>query len=169
MLRVEVQSCKWQCLLCKITFSTKFCYALHCKNVHGKSLESSEIEASGIIENRPQERLKDEEKPIESERLMEESSNADDEESRKGAGKETEKDDAKRGIMCEVCKRKFSSMERLKGHKDLHSLDTKGHKYSLRVSKTKRGRRGRRKKMESNLTEEGKDEITHEGINELMH
>ena len=148
MLRVKVQSCKWECLLCSRTFSTKFCYVLHCKNVHGKCHEDSLIDSSCIIENRPRQKSTDIENRSDGSNVV-----STEGECISLGGKpisKTEKDENgkdKNGIenimSCEVCKKTFSSGERLNSHRTLHDVTTSSKSTRSNAGKVSKGRRGR--------------------------
>jgi len=156
MLRVKVQSCKWECLLCSRTFSTKFCYALHCKNVHGKIHEDGIIDASCIIENRPPEvsveHVTNENQIDSTDNLV---LNIQHLPSTDQIDGKVDKDEAENMTVCEICKKTFSSVERLNGHKTLHAVP-KSHKSTKSDAgrKTSKGKRGRPSRNKENPCED---------------
>ena len=115
---MKVQRCRWECLLCKRSFSTKFCYTLHCKNVHEKGLDESLVEATDIGENRPQKSLINDFGKLQKRIAGAAVDHGRDDESN---GSKSEK---KEGQTCDICNKKFSSIERLNGHKRLHYIQT---------------------------------------------
>ena len=159
MLRVKVQSCKWECLLCSRSFSTKFCYALHCKNVHGKSHEDSIIDDTCIIENRPQEQSKDlEDHKDKNQKDSTECDNIALDGKHVPAIEQNGKEEGKgESIMaCEVCKKPFSNSERLNSHRTLHTAPPPNRVTRSSAGKaSKRKREGQRQRQNQTRIHEG--------------
>ena len=156
MLRVKVQSCKWECLLCSRSFSTKFCYALHCKNVHGKSHEDSIIDASCIIENRPQEQSKDiENHKDETQNGSTESENIALDGEHISAIEQNGKEEgqSESTMACEVCKKPFSNSERLNSHRTLHTAPSPNRVTRSSAGKALKRKRGGQKRNQTRIHE----------------
>ena len=152
MLRVKVQSCKWECLLCARTFSTKFCYVLHCKNVHGKSHEDSSVEVTSIVQTRPQESSNNVENNAEQTQSLTACEEAGVDEAGSTRADEDEIEKCKRGaeksIECDICKKTFSNVVRLNGHKNLHAVPVSKiakRSHSSRISNGKENKKKRKK------------------------
>ena len=155
MLRVKVQSCKLECLLCSRTFSTKFCYSLHCKNVHGNTHEDGIIDASCIIESRPPqvavEHARNKSQFGSTDNLVLNVQHLPSTDQIDGKG---EQDGPENMTVCEICKKTFSSVERLDSHKTLHAVP-KSHKSTKSDTwrKTLKGKRKRPNRRKQNPCE----------------
>ena len=109
MLRVKVQSCKWECLLCLRTFTSKFCYLLHCKNVHGKTSNNGDALTNDEPDIRP---ISSEETPAnQNQAAATIAANSD---------KASDKIALEDALQCTVCKKVLSCKSRLRQHKALH-------------------------------------------------
>ena len=114
MLRLKVETCKWQCLQCNREFSSKFCYLLHVKSLHGRLTEHRSnkdlvrpLEESANCSRIPTvvvERSFDGNGPTQHEPVSQE------------AHSNTEEGD----LTCDVCKKTYSRPQKLTHHKKLH-------------------------------------------------
>eukprot|EP00795_Rhopilema_esculentum_P017390 gene17390-8988_t len=117
MLNVKVQCSKWECLLCNRSFTSKFCYVLHCKNVHKEEKRQPLVEFDG----RPFYGTNERQEQPEKDSLNNEGSNVQQGESTVAAEEDesVQKDNGQLHT-CLVCKKSFTKVARLVSHQRLH-------------------------------------------------
>ena len=113
MLRLQVETCKWQCLLCNREFLSKFCYLLHVKSVHDRSKEHESNE--DLVRPLVEEGANCSSTSIDAvvERSFEENGP-------KPISHEGNANNGPGDLTCGVCKKTYSSSQRLAHHKKLH-------------------------------------------------
>ena len=121
MLRLQVETCKWQCLLCNCEFSSKFCYLLHVKSVHGRSKEQESNE-----DIRPF--LLEEGANCSSAAVVARSFEAKGPTNHEPISLEANTNSRGGDLTCGVCKKTYSSLQKLAHHKKLHANASKNHK-----------------------------------------